>query len=147
MKCKQQQKKKKRKKTNSLSSIQFCFKPKKKKSTSAFFKQIYGCAYARRYKVNKATKGAPGVIKVATNDINNIAEKRTNQIISEVGKVIECVLPEIIHGTTEDVSQTPFRLLGEFFYLSFMTQWKHFQKLHKPLKTLLSKIISTINYS
>ena len=46
----------------------------------------YGFAYARRYKVNQAAKVVPGVIKAATNDINNIAEKRTNQIISEGGK-------------------------------------------------------------
>ena len=146
MKRKQQEKKKKRQ--NELSIIDpILVQTKQIKSTSRFFKQIYGCAYARRYKVNQATKGGPGVIKAATNDINNIAEKRTNQIISEVGKVIDCVLPEIVRGTTEDVYQTPLRILGEFFYLSFMTQWKHFQKLHKPLKTLLSKIISTINYS
>ena len=43
----------------------------------------YGFAYARRYKFNQVAKAAPGVIKAATNDINNIAEKRTNQIISE----------------------------------------------------------------
>ena len=112
MKRKQQEKKEKRQ--NELSIIDpILLQTKQIKSTSRFFKQIYGCAYARRYKVNQATKGTPGVIKAATNDIKNIAEKRTNQIISEVGKVIECVLPEIIHGTTEDVSQTPFRLLGE----------------------------------
>ena len=93
----------------------------------------YGFAQARRDKVNQAAKAAPGVIKAATNDINNIAEKRTNQIISEVRKESECVLPKILRGTTEDVYQTPFRLLGEFFYLSFIIQWKHFQKLHKPL--------------
>ena len=107
----------------------------------------YGFAYARRYKVNEATKAAPGVIKAATNDIKNIAEKKTNQIISEGGKQSECVLPKILRGTTEDVYQTSFRLLGEIFCLGFITYWKHFQKLHKPLKTLLLKIISTINYS
>ena len=147
MKRKQQQKKKKERKRTLYHRPNFGSNQKERKSTSAFFKQIYGFAYARRYRVNQATKGAPGVIKAATNDINNIAEKRTNQFISEVGKVIDCVLPEIVRGTTEDVYQTPLRLLGEFCYLSFMTQWKHFQKLHKPLKTLLSKIISTINYS
>ena len=81
----------------------------------------YGFAYARRYKVNEATKAAPGVIKAATNDIKNIAEKRTNQIISEGGKQSECVLPKILRGTTDNVYQRPFTLLGEFFYLRFIT--------------------------
>ena len=95
MKRKQQQKKNKRE--NELSILDpISVETKQKKSTSRFFEQIYGFAYARRYNVNQATKSAPGVIKAATNDINNIAEKRTNQIISEVGKVIHCVLPEIV---------------------------------------------------
>ena len=119
MKRKQQQKN--RKKTNSLSSTQFWFKPKKKKFEIRRSLNRYDFAYARRYKVSQVAKGAPGVTKASTNDINNIAEKRTNQIISEVGKVIDCVLPEIVRGTTEDVYQTPLRLLGEFSYLSFMT--------------------------
>ena len=93
---------------------------KQKKELSGSLNR-YGFAYARRYKVNQAAKVVPGVIKAPANDINNIAEKRSNQIISEVGKVIDCVLPEIVRGTTEGVYQTPFRLLGEFFYLSFMT--------------------------
>ena len=93
---------------------------KKKKELSGSLNR-YGFAYACIYKVNQAAKVVPGVIKAATNDINNIAEKRTNQIISEVRKESECVLPKILRGTTEDVYQTPFRLLGEFFYLSFIT--------------------------
>ena len=60
----------------------------------------YGFAYAHRDKVNQAAKAAPGVIKAATNDINNIAEKRTNQIISKGSKEIEHVLPKILRGAT-----------------------------------------------
>ena len=112
--------KKERKKTNSLSSNQFLFKSKRKRELRSSLNR-YGFAYARRHKVNQAAKAAPGVIKAARNDINNIAEKRTNQFISEGGKESECVLPKILRGTTEDVYQTPFRLLGEFFCLSFIT--------------------------
>ena len=54
-------------------------------------------------KLIKPPNSAPGVIKAATNDINNIAEKRTNQYISEGGKESECVLSKIVRGTTEDV--------------------------------------------
>ena len=74
----------------------------------------YGFAYARRDKVNEVAKVTSDVIKAARSDINNIAEKRTNQIISKEGKEIEHVLSKIQCGATEDVYQTPFRLLGEF---------------------------------
>ena len=55
--------------------------------------------------MNQAAKVTPGVIKAATNDINNIATDRMNQIIP---------LPKILKGAVEDVYQTPFRLLGNF---------------------------------
>ena len=40
------------------------------------------------------------------------AQQRINQIISQGGKEVERVLPKILRGATEDVYQTPFRLLG-----------------------------------
>ena len=64
--------------------------------------------------VNQAAKVAPGVIKTATNNINNIATDRINQIISQGGKEVERALPKFLQGVTEDVYQTPFRLLGNF---------------------------------
>ena len=112
--------KKERKKTNCLSSNPFWFRSKRKRELRCSLNR-YGFTYARRYIVNQAAKTAPGVIKAATNDINNIAEKRTNQFISDGGKESEFVLPKILRGTTEDIYQTPFTLLGEFFYLSFIT--------------------------
>ena len=81
----------------------------------------HGFAYGGTYKFKQAAKAASGVIKAATNAINNIAGKRTIQIISEGGKESERVLTKILPGTTEDVYLTPFTLLGEFFYLSFIT--------------------------
>ena len=86
---------------------------KQKRQFGRFLNRYY-FAYARRDKINEATKVTPGIIKAATNDINNIAEKRTNQKISEGGKEIELVLPKILRGAIEHVYQTPFRLLGEF---------------------------------
>ena len=71
------------KRTNSLSSNPFRIKPKTKKRNLGGSLNRYGFAYARRYKFNQVAKAAPGVIKAAPNDINNIAEKRTNQIINE----------------------------------------------------------------
>ena len=100
-------------KTNSLSSKTFWFKPKRKRQLRGSLNR-YGFVYAHRDKVNPAAKAVPGVIKAATNDINNIAEKRRNQIISKGSKEIEHVLPKILRGATEDVYQTPFRFLGEF---------------------------------
>ena len=70
--------------------------------------------YAGRDMVNQATKVAPGVIKVATNDTNAIVTDRLNQIISHDGKEMERILPKILRGAIEDVYQTPFRLLGNF---------------------------------
>ena len=64
--------------------------------------------------VNQAAKVAPGLIKTATNNINNIATDRINQIISQGGKEVERALPKFLQGVTEDVYQTPFRLLGNF---------------------------------
>ena len=74
----------------------------------------YNFAYAARDTVNQVPKVALGVIKVATNDINNITQERINQIISQGGKEAECVLPKILRRAIEDVYQTPFRLLGNF---------------------------------
>ena len=80
MKRKQQQK---RNKENELSIIETILVQAKRKRQLGGSLNRYGFAYARRYKVNQVAKAAPGVIKAARNDINNIAEKRTNQFISE----------------------------------------------------------------
>ena len=54
------------------------------------------------------------MIKSATNDLNAAATDRINQIIKEGGKEVERVLLKILRGAIKDVSQTPFRLLGNF---------------------------------
>ena len=71
-------------------------------------------AYAGRDVVNQAAKVAPGVIKAATNDVNNIATDRINQIISQGGKEVERILPKILRGDIKEVYQTPLRLLSNF---------------------------------
>ena len=78
------------------------------------FLNRYDFAYAGRDTVNQAAKVAPGVVKVATNDINKIAEQRINQIISEGGREMERVLPKILRGAIKDVYHMSFRLLGNF---------------------------------
>ena len=74
----------------------------------------YYFAYAGKDTVNQAAKVAPGIVKGATNGINDIAEQRIDQIISQGGKKIEHVLPKVFRGVIEDAYQTPFRLLGNF---------------------------------
>ena len=64
----------------------------------------YDFTYAGRDVVNQVPKNATRVIRGATNDINNIAKERTEQ----------SVLLEILGEATEDVYQTPFRLLRNF---------------------------------
>ena len=72
----------------------------------------YDFAYAGRDTVNQAAKVAPGIIKGATNNINNIAKQKIDQTTSQGGKEIECVFPKVLRGAIEDVYQTPFILLG-----------------------------------
>ena len=55
----------------------------KRKRQSGGFLNRYDVAYAGRDVVNQAAKVAPGVIKAATNDINNSAKDTINQTISE----------------------------------------------------------------
>ena len=54
------------------------------------------------------------MIKNASNEINNTAKQRIDQIITQGGKEVERVLPKILKGAIEDVYQTPFRMLGNF---------------------------------
>ena len=56
------------------------------KRQSGSFLNRYDFTYAGRDTVNRAAMVAPGVIKAATSDINNIAEQRINQIILQGGK-------------------------------------------------------------
>ena len=78
------------------------------------FLNRYGFAYVLRDTVNQGEKAAPRVIKNASNEINNIAKDRINQIITQGGKKVERVLPKILRGATEDVYQTLFRMLRNF---------------------------------
>ena len=74
----------------------------------------YDFAYASRDTVNQLGKVAPGIMKNASSEIDNIAEQRIKLIISQGGKEIERVLPNILRAVIEDMYQTPFRLLGKF---------------------------------
>ena len=87
---------------------------RKRKRQRGGFCNRYDFAYAGTDTVNKSAKVAPGIIKAATNDINNIAEQRINQIISKGEAEVERVLPKILRGAIKDVYQTPSRLLGNF---------------------------------
>ena len=86
---------------------------KRYRHRGGFFNR-YDFIYAERDAVNQAEKVAPGVIKAAANNINAVATDRINQIITQGGKEMECVLPKILRGAIKDVYQTPFRLLGDF---------------------------------
>ena len=85
----------------------------KKRQLGGFLNRYY-FAYAGRDTVNQAAKVAPGVIKNAVNEINNISKERVNQIITQRGKETERVLPKILKSAIEDVYQTPFRMYGNF---------------------------------
>ena len=85
----------------------------RKRQTGGFL-NCYDFAYAGRDAVNQAGKVTPSVIKGAAKEIDNIAQRRINQIISQAVKEIERVLPKVLKGAIEDEYQTPFRLLGNF---------------------------------
>ena len=92
---------------------------KKRKKTKKQKKKVgvlndYDFAYAGRDTVNQAEKLALGVIKSSSNEINNVAQKRINQIIAQGGKDMERVLPKTLREGIEDIYQTPFRLLRNF---------------------------------
>ena len=90
-----------------------CTNRKRKRQLGGFLNR-YDFAYGGRDVVNQATKVEFRVIKATTNNINNIAMDRINQIISQGGKEVEQVLPKILRGVIKDVYQTPFRLLINF---------------------------------
>ena len=53
----------------------------RKKIKRVFFLNRYDFAYVARDTVNQLGKVAPGIIKNASSEINNIAQQRINQII------------------------------------------------------------------
>ena len=79
----------------------------KTKTNRGFFNR-YDFAYAGTDTVNQLGKVAPGVIKEASSQINNIAQQRIQQTISQGSKGIERILPKILRGAIEDVYQMPF---------------------------------------
>ena len=81
---------------------------KKRKQRRGFLNR-YDFAYAGRDTGNQVAKVAPGVVKSATKDIDEIAKNTINQIVSIGGAEIERVPPKILCGAIEDVYQTPLK--------------------------------------
>ena len=67
--------------------------PKTKKAGGGFLNR-YDFAYTVTDVVNQADEVAWGVIKTATNDINNIAKEKIDQIIFEVEKKLNVYFPK-----------------------------------------------------
>ena len=86
---------------------------KQRRQRSSFLNR-YDFANAGRDVVNQVGKIARGLIKNASSEINDNAQQRINQVISQGGKEMEHVLLKILCGAIEDVYQTPFRLPGKF---------------------------------
>ena len=84
---------------------------RKRRRQTGFFLNRYNFGYAGRDTVNQLGKVAPGVIKEASSQMKNIAQKHIQQAISQGGKEIEQILPKILRGALEDVYHMPFRLL------------------------------------
>ena len=56
----------------------------------------YEFTYAGRGIVNEAAKTTPGVIKNASNEINNVAKQRIDQLISQGGKELSKYFPKFL---------------------------------------------------
>ena len=78
------------------------------------FLNRYDFAYAGRDTANQLDKIAPGIIKNASGQIDEIAKKRIEQIIKQGGAEVERVAPKIIRGALEELYLTPFRMLRNF---------------------------------
>ena len=61
---------------------------------------------------NQMEKIFPGIIKNTTKEINDVAQERINQIISQGGKEVETVLPKIIRGLLKTCIRHPLGCLG-----------------------------------
>ena len=84
----------------------------RKRTQRGCFPNRFDFGYSGRDIVNQVGKIAPSVIKNPTKETNDVAQRRTNQIISQRGKEVERVFPKFLRGAIED--ETPFRLLGNF---------------------------------
>ena len=93
------------------------YRGRRKRQMGGFLNR-YDLAYASRDTVNQAAKVSPGVIKNASNEINNIGKDRISQIITQVRKEVDQVLPKMLRAAIDDVyqdvCQTPFRMLRNF---------------------------------
>lgn len=118
---------------------------KTKRQTGSFL-NLYDFAYARRDTLNQAAKFAPGIIKGATNEINNIAKQRIDQIVSQGGKEVEHVFPKILRGAIEDVYQAAFRLLGDLGKKQLNKLKKKKFKIGVPLFYFYIHVESNNNY-
>ena len=81
------------KRTRNRTRKKHTIRQKQKKQIRGFLNR-YDFAYNGRDIVNQAVKVAPGVIKASTNDINNIAKQRINQVISQGTKEMEQYFPK-----------------------------------------------------
>ena len=70
-----------------------------KRTQRGGFLNWYGFAYTGRDTDNQVGKIAPGLIKNTSSEINNIAQQRINQMISQGEKN----LPKILRGATENL--------------------------------------------
>ena len=70
-------------------------------------------------------------MKQFSDQVNNIAQQRIQQVLDQGGQKIKKIPPKIIRGAIEGVYQAPFRLLGKFGKKKF-TQLK--SKVNNAIK-------------
>ena len=94
------------------SSGKTTFRKKRSRRQTGGSLNRYDFAYTGRDIVNQVGKLTPKMISQATGEINKIAQQRIDQVVRPGGAEIERVALKIIGGAIEEVSKTPFRLLG-----------------------------------
>ena len=93
------------------------YKRRTKCQRGGFLNQ-YHFANVGRGAVNQVMKGldalAPKLIKQATGQIDQIAQRHIQEIINQGGQQVEKIAAKILKGAIEQVCKTPFGLLGRF---------------------------------
>ena len=74
---------------------------------------------------------APKIIKQATGQVNQIAQRRIQQIKNQGGQRVEKIAPKIIKGAITEVYKRPFRLLGRFGKKQLCSTGREIKKIFK----------------
>ena len=110
------------------------YKKCKKRQKRGFLNQ-QDFAYAEGDTVNQDLIGldalAPKIIKQATGQVNQIAQRHIQQIKNQGRQQVEKIAPKIMKGAITEVYKTLFRLLGRFAKKQLCSTGREIKKIFK----------------